>query len=66
MTKKVTSTKIGFLECKMCKNYKMSVVIPFDKSVMDKFDAHIVDCSSNPANFKKVVPSLDNVNLGYN
>jgi hypothetical protein len=50
----------------MCKNYKMSVVIPFDKSVMDKFDAHIVDCSSNPANFKKVVPSLDNVNLGYN
>jgi len=63
---KVSKTKVGYLECKICKNYKMSVVIPFDKSIMDKFDAHVVDCSSNPANFNRNSINSENISLGYN
>lgn len=63
---RVSKTKVGFLECKMCKNYKMAVVIPFDKSIMDKFDTHIVNCSENPANFNKNSTISENISLGYN
>jgi len=59
---RVSRTKIGYLECKMCKSYSLEILIPINKKTMDKFDEHVQVCSSNPAKFSK----NDNVVLGYN
>jgi hypothetical protein len=58
MTKKISNTKVGYLECKICKNYSLAVMIPFNKKTMDKFDEHVVACSA------EIAPK--NVTLGYN
>jgi hypothetical protein len=47
--KQVFSTKVGSLDCKICKKYSLAVTIPFNKKTMDKFDEHVQLCSVEKA-----------------
>jgi hypothetical protein len=72
------TTRMGFLECKTCNNYKQTVTVPIDKKNFDRFDDHVFACSSltnlkllpdsdkTPEILEQISKFQDVITLGYN